>query len=239
MNPSPLIPHLSNKEKSSDFQARFSKWISIDLLIDGAEMKGLLEEMAPLFLLTMQDLSTKTPFILEVDHFLKVYGEYIDALKNKKVPEAKDFKKLFYLFLGSSLKDIFTRSISEEKKALVFNTPLIEVKPICLTLSNVDHSIRSMPLHPNGILWGLRFAFPQMLQKGGSLDIESIDLQSHPNGLLFKKFRTWVRKNTKATPFMIHSKKVNLPIRLGKHCFSWINNHPQFKEDLKIEVNHQ
>ena len=110
------------------------------------------------------------------------------------------------------------------------------MKPICLALSQVDQSIRPAPISPNGILWGLSFSFPQIIQKAKTIDIEQIDFQKNENGSLFKKIRKWIRDNTKATPFIINSKKLNSPIRLGKNCFSWINNHPQLIGQLKIQL---
>jgi len=182
---SPSIPHLSPNGNLENSQAKFSKWISLDVLIDENEIQSLFENLSPLFLLTMQNLSPKTPFLLELGKFLKVYQTYISLLKNGEHPILKDFKKVFYLFLSANLDDLYIRSIGADKEALIFNTPLIEVRPISLTLSSVDQSIRSMPVHPNGILWGLRFSFPQMIQKAGTHDIEQIDFQKHPNGILF------------------------------------------------------
>lgn len=237
MNQSHSIPHLSVKEQPENFQAKFSKWISLDALIDENEMQDFLLHLNPLLLLTSQNLSEKNPFKLESDHFLQIYKSYISCLKKSEMPEYRDFKKYFYLFLSSNTNDIYIRKIGEKKEALTINSPLVEVKPICLTISSVDQSIRVMPLNPNGILWGFRFSFPQIIQKGGGHDIEQIDFQKHPNGQLFKRLRTWMRENTKPTPFIINEKKVNLPIRLGKKCFSWINYHPQFNELIKVAVS--
>ncbi len=226
MNPNPSIPLLTSDQTA--LQARFSRWISIDLLIDKQEMGDFLEQFHP-FLLTTQPTSESPSFILQTTEFLKTYTHYIDCLKNGSLPLLQDFKKKFYLFITSSLEEVYQKPLASDKKSLVFNAPLIEVKPICLSVSTVDDSVRVMPLNPKGILWGLRFSFPQMIQKANSCDIKQIDSKEYPTGELFKNFRKWVRSQTLATPFIFNSKKMNLPIRLGRECFSWINKHPQLK----------
>ena len=211
-------------------QARFSKWISVDLLIDEKEFDGLISSCNPMHLISTHNAAPKTPFLVDKKKLIKVYSSYISELKSGKLPAFDDYKKYFYLMISANLDGVFIRKIGKDKQGLIFNAPLIEVKPICLVVSNVDQSIRPMPVHPDGILWGLRFSFPQIIQDAKTLKSEQIDFQKHPTGNLFKQIRSWIRQNTRATPFIIDSKKVNHPVRLGKNCFEWINNHPQIKK---------
>lgn len=234
MNLNLSIPRLLECDHLNDYQAKFSKWISIEVLLDEIEIRLLLECLSPLFLLKTHKSIEESSFIFDKKDFVKEYTTYISQLKNGKVPEIKSFKKLFHFFLTANLQDLFIKPLSIDKEVLLFNCPLIEVKPICLSISQVDESIRAMPLSPNGILWGLSFSFPQIIQKATTIDIDQIDFQKNVNGIVFKKIRKWIRDHTKATPVMINSKKINIPIRLGKNCFSWINNHPQLDKNLKI-----
>lgn len=224
MNPNHSIPHLSNNNL---LQARFSKWISIDLLIDAAEMKQLLDICNPTFLISMQNINSENPFILEKEQFLSVYTDYIHKLKEGLIPTYNDYKKIFHFFLSANLDQIFLKPLTADKSTLLFNCPLIEVKPICLLVSKADHSIRSSPITPDGILWGLRFSFPQLMQDAHSLETHKIDFQTHYNGLLFKKIRKWVRDFTTPISFIFDAKKITLPVRLGKLCTNWIASHPQ------------
>ncbi len=209
MNQNHSIPHLSNENL---LQARFSKWISIDLLIDPAEMGQLLDICTPIFLLTMQNINSENPFILAKEQFLQVYADYIHKLRQGLVPTYNDYKKVFHLFLSANLDQIFLKSLTVDKSTLVFNCPLIEVKPISLLVSKADHSIRSSPVTPDGILWGLRFSFPQLMQDAHSLETQKIDFQTHYNGLLFKKIRKWVRDFTTPISFIFDAKKITLPV---------------------------
>lgn len=236
MNLNHSIPLLSADQHSP--QASFSKWISIDVLIDSDELKDLFTHCANPILLSMQNLSEDHPFHLDQSSLLQKYDSYISDLKKGMIPQLKEIRTYFYFFLTAHMNDIFMKELSKGKKKLFYNTPLVEFKPICLNLSKVDHTLRVMPLSPSGVLWGLKISFPGMVQKYQSPLIESIDFKQEPNGILFSKIRKWIRDNTRATPFLIGSKKVNLPIRLGKKCLNWINHHPQLIP-LRLQVHHE
>jgi hypothetical protein len=52
---------------------------------------------------------------------------------------------------------------------------------------------------------------------------------SFPNTVLFHQIQRWMRGATIPTPFLVDGKGVNVPLRLGKRCLSWINTHAQLK----------
>jgi hypothetical protein len=56
------------------------------------------------------------------------------------------------------------------------------------------------------------------------------DTPEFPNTSLFLALSRWVRQNTLPTPIFDGAKRINLPVRLGKRCFSWIGNHPRLIE---------
>lgn len=237
MHPNHLIPHLSTEKDPKDFQARFSKWITLDLLIDEVEISNLIFSLSSIFLVSPQNATPETPFLLKKEIFLDAYASYISDLKSGKTPPFNGFKKFFYMMISANLDGLFIRSIGKDKEALAINAPLIEVKPISLVLSKVDQSIRTSAVSPEGILWGLSFSFPQIIQDPKTLHSSQIDLQNHPTGQCFKKIRSWLRSNTRATPFIIGSKKVNASVRLGKNCFEWINFHPELrKQNILVEL---
>lgn len=236
MSPNLSIPLLSADQTPS--QASFSKWISIDLLIDSNELNSLLTFCGSPLLLTMQNLSQSNPFYLDHAIFLQKYEAYIADLKKGSIPNFQEIRTYFYLFMTSHLKGISIKEFSADKKKLFYNNPLIEFKPICLNFSKVDQTVRVMPLSPRGILWGFKISFPGIVQKHQSSAIEPVSFKHDPNGILFSRVRKWIRDHTKAAPFLIGSKKVNLPIRLGKKCFNWINHHPQLNA-TEIHINYE
>ena len=196
MNPNHLIPHLSTDKDPQDFQARFSKWITIDLLIDEIEMKDLLSSISPTHLISPQNACPKTPFLMNEKKLIETYSSYILELKSQNLPSFDSFKKFFYLMIAASLEGLFIRNVGRDKKALTINSPLIEVKPISLIVSSIDRSIRTSAVNPEGILWGLSLSFPQIMQDPKTLESIQINFQKHPTGVLFKKIRTFIATST-------------------------------------------
>lgn len=74
------------------------------------------------------------------------------------------------------------------------------------------------------LFWGVQFSYPQIFMDSG--DPKKVD-GSFANTSLFQEIRRWARDETRATPFLFQGERINVPIRLGKNCFSWINRHPQ------------
>jgi hypothetical protein len=56
-----------------------------------------------------------------------------------------------------------------------------------------------------------------------------MELSEVEEGALFRKIQLWSREATRATPFVLEGKRINVPIRIGKNCLSWIGNHPQLQ----------
>lgn len=232
MNPNPSIPLHSEDTKISN---RLSKWISVDVLLDIEEMSDLIQQLDPFFLISPQNANPQTPYLLSSSEFLLAYQGYIGSLQRGKITEIQEQKKFFYLMMMPHLSGVYLKPITQEKKALIFKSPYIEIKPITLIVSPIDHSIRPMPGLSQGVLWGMRFSCPQIVQQIESHEVETISFQEHPLGKMFKSLREWIRHHTRPTPFIIHSKKINLPIRLGKNCSKWIHQHPQFDQyQLKV-----
>jgi hypothetical protein len=106
--------------------------------------------------------------------------------------------------------------------------PIIQLQAHTLFYSQLDGQVRSMVRGEGEIHWGIQFSYPQIYQNAQTGQIEKIeDNEKFPNTALFRRLQRWVRDHTRATPLEVGGKRVNLPARLGKQCFSWINRHPQ------------
>lgn len=226
-----LIPQL----QKTDPLPNFSRWVSLDFLLDLSEMEMLLKELEPSLLLSSTPMGKNNPFYLEKKTFLEAYSYYISKLKNQKIPEISRYKSLFYFFITQDLENIYRHEVIKGREVLKIYKPTLLVKPISLQYSKVDHSVRVGPLNPNGILWGLQVSFPQLMQEGGSPDIKTINPQVNENANLFKTLRRWIRAQTKPVSFKVQNEKIILPIRLGKNCSCWISKHPQLA--LQPELN--
>lgn len=237
MNPNPSIPLLSTEQSPKDIQSRFSKWISIDFLIDESEMASLFETLGSFELISPFSQHVENPHHLQKETFLKAFKEFSESLKKGVSPEYEDLKRFLFLMIMPSIEGIFLKPITDTKYALVFQNPYLEIKPITLTESLVDHTVRVAPLSKGQPWWGLRCSFPQIVQDSRTLKAAAISQNEHPLGQLFKKFRVWIREHTRSTPIVTDSKKVNHPIRLGKQCMSWIQKHPLLQaSNIKVDV---
>ena len=105
--------------------------------------------------------------------------------------------------------------------------PIVQIQVHQMSYSPVDGEFRPMVMSRESIFWGLQFSFPQIYQDPKSLEL--LEVEEGINLELFQSVRRWIRDNTAPTPMVVGGGRVNLPIRLGKKCFSWINNHPQLK----------
>lgn len=228
-NPSHLIPLLSSEQNPKDFQSRFSKWISIDFLIDPSEMKNLFESLNPFVLISPFYEEPNSPHVLTSKTFLEAYSQFIMHSQNGENPNYHELKEFLFVMMMPSIEGVFLKPITSQKNALIFQAPYLEIKPIALSLSQVDHSLRVVPMQKSLVWWGLRCSYPQIVQDSKTLQMTTISQSEHPLGQLFKKFRIWIRENTRATPFVTDIKKVTHPIRLGKDCLSWIQKHPLLK----------
>lgn len=231
-----LIPLLPKTDSLLSSSPGYSRWTSIDFLIDDLEMEALFKELSPFHLLSSTPLHSDFPFYLKQEEFLKVYRSYIHSLRERKIPDSNTYKAYFIFFISRSLKEIHRMQVLEGREVLKIVKPTLHIKPICLQYSKMDHSLRVVPLNPQGILWGLQVSFPQLIQKTKGGEIEAINPKIDENALLFKSFRGWIRNHTRPQNFEILEKKQNLSIRIGLQCQSWITHHPQLLLYPEIKI---
>jgi hypothetical protein len=95
----------------------------------------------------------------------------------------------------------------------------------------LDGKFHSIAQGKETITWGLQFSYPQVFQDPKSKSFSKVtNTLEFPNTALFLAQQKWMRQNTLPTPLIVQGKKINLPVRLGKRCFSWIEKHPHLIE---------
>ncbi len=215
------IPLLQNFNSASP---HFSRWMHLDVLIDTEEMKSLFDFLGSFNMLsTTQIASCKNPFIVDNSQFLDIYEKYIQELKHGKEPSVSEFRPWFHLHWTTTLEGIARVELTKTLQKLYIPIPTILIKPICLQVSGVDHTIRISSIYPGGYFWGLRFSFPGLFQPVNSHTIEKLNPNNHPNANLFKQLRVWLRKET-LSPLFTPPLKLDSSIylRLGNQCREWI-----------------
>lgn len=212
------ISHLANE---GVYQA--SKWLKCQVLLDGEEMRHLLDALGSFWIFPVTGIVDGKPISLAV--FVEEYTRWINGLKEGKIPSSEDLRRLMACVFIDDLDALWLQEVATDRFITKIAKPIVQVQTHYFSYSALDHVFRPMSMGKDSIFWGLQFSFPQIYQ-----DPKTMELCEVEEGAMFRKIQLWMRENTRATPFVVEGKRMNSPIRLGKQCFSWIHKHPQLIE---------
>lgn len=199
-----------------------SKYLKYQLLCDADELARLFERFNRFWIYPLTGLSDGEP--IDPSHFLKVYTCWMEELKKGQVPTDADLRALLACAITDDTDALWKQEVPGNRFIVKMGKPLIQVQAHFFTYSSVDGVFRPMTMGQDSIFWGLQFSFPQIYQNPKTMELLDVE-----KGAMFQTLKQWVRDETRPTPFLVDGKKINVPIRLGKNCFSWIQNHPQLK----------
>lgn len=205
-----------------------SKWIKIPVLLDHEEMKLLLDHLESTDLYQTWKVTCPGEEIIPHVEFLDIYASYIQSLKSGNEPDESLYQGAFSSVLTNDRAVISILPVKQDKQIVRLISPAIQMRPATVGYSSEDGQFRSMILGKDRIIWGIEFSYPGIFQSQKSSDIEKVD-DRFSNTALFKRLQRWIRHHTMPTPFIVGGKRTNVPIRLGKNCFSWINHHPKLQ----------
>lgn len=192
-------------------------------------MKNLLHDLGEFWIIQTSGVIPIGEEILSKNAFLEVYSLYVDALKQGKNPENSKFRSYFSAIWTTFIEAVYTVKINEKQCLVKLKEPAVQLQHHRFDYSFADHTFRSMGLGSQCIPWGIQFSFPHLYQDE-QLQVWTVkEGERFPNAALFKKIQQWSRKETIATPIEVEGKKINVPIRIGKSCLSWIHHHPYLK----------
>lgn len=224
---------LSSLEKEGPFQA--SKWVKIQALLDGNEMKKLLEHLDEMRIFSIRGVVPDTGIEIPAKTFLKHYSNWIQALKEGRDVSSGDLSKVLSCVWTLDSDALYLLPVNGDRYIPKVRKPAILVQAHFMGYSSEEKNFRPMILGSNSLFWGLQFSYPQIFQRPDTKEFVKVDRsEEFRNTALFSKLRKWMRDFTKPTPFCIDQKIVNIPMRLGKECFGWIHQHPQI-----IQHGHQ
>ncbi|PIS02539.1 MAG: hypothetical protein COT85_04440 [Chlamydiae bacterium CG10_big_fil_rev_8_21_14_0_10_42_34] len=208
-----------------------SKYLKHHVLCDVSELNCLFSVLQSFEIYPLTGINDGLP--IEKERFLQEYGTWIEELKQGRVPTDSSLRKVLACAFSAESDALWKQLVPKERYLIKMAKPCVQVQAHFFTYSPIDGVFRPMTMGQASIFWGLQFSFPQIYQDPKSMEFFEID--ESPNAELFQKIKQWTRDMTRATPFVVEGKRVNVPIRLGKNCFSWIHNHPQLIEQ-KIGV---
>lgn len=206
------------------FQA--SKWLHLALLCEVKELESLFEALGEKKIVSIAGVSNLGEEVIDEASFLENYARYIDALKQgAEIPSSQLFR-WFTTAISTDTEHFYKIPVSETKGIIRIQRPVIQIQPHWFSYSATDKKIRSGTFSLDNISWGLQFSYPQLYEDPNSKQIHKVLVEStFPNTPMFKILQKWIREHSRATPFKIENQVINAPIRIGKQCFPWINQH--------------
>lgn len=222
--------------KTTQVPYHASKWLSVGMLVDFEEMHDFLHALGPFFMYPLGMVIPKGQDQIKKEDFLTVYHRYIEDLKQGRVPEVESFRSAFSCALSLKEDCLYALAVGEDRQLVRVLKPVVQMQAHTLDYSPADGKFRSMVLGQDSIFWGLQFSYPQLYEEPDTRAPQKVDSR-YVNSALFRQIQKWVRENTMPTPFVVDGQVINVPMRLGKQCLTWINNHPQFlKKNLSVRV---
>lgn len=220
---------------SAEKPLQASKWLQTQALINENELARLLqtleETVGPFFLFSCGAVCPNGQGEINKENFINIYASYIQELKNGTLPDLLKNRSLFSPVITTTTDALFQIPVGEDKRIIRVSNPVIQLQAHHLDYSTVDKKFHAMVFGNNSIPWGIQFSYPQLYQDNTTKEVEMVrKSQKFPNTALFQALQKWMRQNTIPTPFIAEGKQMNVPMRLGKECLSWINQHPSLQE---------
>lgn len=214
-----------------------SKWLKLQMLIDPKEMESLFSVLQPFSIFLVGTVIKRGEETVSHHHFLECYTKYISQLKNGHIPDDALYRTYFSSVLTKTADFLYAIPIGADKQIVRVSQPIVQLQTHQLNYSQADGKFHPLVFGIDSILWGIQFSYPQLYRDNQTKEIYKVDdREKFPNTFLFRRLQHWVRENTIPTPFLVGEKKIIVPMRLGKQCRSWINQHLQLiKKGLKVD----
>ncbi len=220
-----LYPRYCTVDTQQPLQA--SKWLQVQVLLDTAEMGVFFQALGDFFIYLTGTLQLKGSGAASHNDFLTAYNGYVEYIKNGQEPPDISFRPLFSSVFTRTLDALYVLETGNDQVIIRPSLPVIQLQLHRMGFSHIDHKFRSMVFGKDSLSWGIQFSYPQVFQDPITKSILSVDDSvQFPNTALFRILQRWVRHHTLPTPFLVSGERVNVPIRLGKNVFEWINRHP-------------
>jgi hypothetical protein len=203
-----------------------AKWLKLPVLADASELAFLFKRLGEIELYLLGTPSSKSELCLSQDFFLSAVQSWTDKLQRGESPTMADLRSTLACAMTSQSDCLWLQELQGERYLAKIRQPVVQIQAHFFTFAQEEKTFHSMVFGKESIFWGVQFSFPQIFMDPQSGEFKKVD-SSFVNSALFQEIRRWSRDETRATPFLIGDEQINVPIRLGKNCFSWIAKHPQ------------
>lgn len=215
-----------------------SKWIKNPTLLEVEEMKMLFDALGPFHLFLCSGVIEQGKEEVSQADFLRHYAAYIDSLKEGRLPDPSSYRRWFSIILTGSAEAVYITPLEGNRGLVRIGKPIIQVQAHDITYSPVDGKFRSLVFGADSIPWGIQFSYPLLYRDEATMQIEQTRQSAElPNTELFHILQRWMRAHTIPTTFEVEGVVQAVPIRIGRQCLSWINQHIKLKEKgIRVHV---
>jgi hypothetical protein len=242
MNPLTVSYPLRISTPKEEGVMEISKALKWQVLMDACEMAELMESLGSFDIFGVSGVVGPDHGRLEKKTFLLAYENYLSSLKEGILPEEKTHRPFFSSIWSQEKSILYAAKVGEERFLIKALKPVIQLQLHHLSYSHVDGKFHPMVQAKDSITWGVQFSYPHIFQHPKTKEFSKVvNSPEFPNTALFLALGRWLRQNTLPTPIAPLEKpgsRIILPVRLGKHCFSWINNHPRLVEKAFQVMNY-
>ncbi len=233
--PEQALPRLSTPQNEGVL--RVSKWLKHQLLIDEEEMRDLIAHLGAFSFYCVSEPVEEAQARIAREAFLEQYGRYIDQLRRGELPDESLLRRYFSAIATASDDLLYAMDVGRNRFLIKALRPVVQFQGHQFFVSLIDGAFHPMVLGRESVSWGLQCSYPQIYQHPQSHSFARVvESGEFPNTALFSRLVKWLRKNTSPTPFTFLGKRTYVPMRLGKKCFAWINQHPQLiAKGIRVE----
>ncbi len=204
-----------------------SKSRKLPILIDADEMEALFSFLGTFEIFDVSRKVTEETAEISKADFLSAYATYVNGIKTGQLVDETPLRPYFSAIFTLTPDVLYAIPVGQDNYLIKAKRPVVQLQRHHFIYTDTFHS---GIIGAESITWGIQFSYPQLYLDPKTNAIGKVEKNPlFPNTELFQKLAKWVRDHTSATPFVAKGKVTNQPIRLGKRCFAWINNHPTLK----------
>jgi len=174
----------------------------------------------------MGTLAQKKEVSLSKQELVEIYGNYLSGQEVSN----------FHYLITCSKDSIYQSELDDGRVLIKPKLPSIGLSLHSFSYLPEAKEIKPSAFGSNTIRWGVKFSYPQIYQDPKTGEI--FNVLNNPlfeNSQLFSCLQKKIREMTLPAFFQIEEQLLKTPLRLGRACFDWINDHPQLKQ-RKIRV---
>ena len=221
-----MIPfRVSTPSLEGSYEA--AKWLKWPVLADEKEFGELFRRLAPCDLVPLTGVVEPDRLLMPSDCFLAEAKRWIERLQQHQAPTMEDLRTVLACALTNDRDAIWLHEVKPERYLVKSKNRSCRSKPIFFPIRSKTKPFIRWCSAKRVSSGASSFPIPKFF----SIPIGNTEKSTRRfRTQFFSEIRQWTRDVTRPASFLVDGKKVNVPMRIGKNCLSWIASHPQLKQ---------